>query len=433
MIIIFLLLSSFISAKNLSLYIGERHFIKAESIKKIVITDSNIIEAKQIAKDIVLKAKTIGEVKVKIIRNDNLSETLNVTVKHLISPQVSSINKLLKTVPGVKTKYLKNNAIIKVYGAVNNSKDYNLIGKLAKEYKFINTNVSLKQIDNQEDKIISDFLELGAYDIKINKVAGLYFIEASVRTEEIKEKIHIYIKRTLKKAKINIKIIPYQIDIDVKIIETTKDEAKNYGLELPTSMSLSRHTIMAQIDLETTLHFGKMKGKTKVLYNPSLTTSDGITANFHAGGSIPIKLDSQFSSDVVWKKYGVMLKFTPTFIRTNIIKLDISSEFSSLGGTTKDNNIPSVVTRKVETSVTVEEGKAIIISGLIQKMSEHSISGLPILSDIPLISAIFSKNTKSKTKTELLIVVTPHLRLRYDHRLINQELDELLIETIKSK
>lgn len=434
MLILFLVFfSSIIGAKDISLYIGEKYSLNAEKIKKIIITDSNIVEAKQISTKIILKAKTIGNVKVKIITNNKKSKTINISVIQLISPQVNSINKLLKTIKGVKTKYIKSNSLIKVYGFVDNIKDYKLISKLAKEYKFLSTSVRLQQIDNKEDKIISDFLELGAYDIHISKTAGIFFIEASVRTEEVKEKIHIYVQRTLKTAKINIKLIPYQVDIDVKIIETTKDEAKNYGLELPNSLSFSRHSIMSPLDLEATLHFGQMKGKTKVLYNPSLTTSDRNTANFHAGGSIPIKLDSQFSSEVIWKKYGVMLKFTPTFIRTNILKLDISSEFSSLGGTTKDNSIPSIVTRQVETSVTVEEGKAIVISGLIQKMSEHSVSGLPILSDIPLLSAIFSKNTKSKTKTELLIVVTPHLRLKYDDRLIDQELDALLIETIQKR
>ncbi|HOW16375.1 MAG TPA: type II and III secretion system protein, partial [bacterium] len=189
------------------------------------------------------------------------------------------------------------------------------------------------------------------------------------------------------------------------------------------------HTVLSNIQIDSVLHLYDGRGSAKILSNPSLSSNDGETADFHVGGSIPIKLSSRYSSTMDWKDYGVLLNFTPKVINEEIVELSISSQFSSLDDSNSKNETPSLLIRGVKTVVTMDSGRSVVISGLVSRINSKTTGGLPVISDIPVLSDIFANNSSSTNSTELAVIVTPSIRLNSEELFLDKKLESLLIET----
>jgi pilus assembly protein CpaC len=155
-------------------------------------------------------------------------------------------------------------------------------------------------------------------------------------------------------------------------------------------------------------------GLARVLAEPTLVTLTGQEARFLAGGEIPIPLASTFgSTSVQWRKFGIILQFTPTVIAGTSINLKLAAEVSDLdpnlavtiGGTT----IPGLTSRQSETTVRLGDGQSFAIAGLLSDQVRSQIDRVPLLGDIPILGALFRSTSFQKNETELLIVVTARL------------------------
>jgi Flp pilus assembly secretin CpaC len=289
----------------------------------------------------------------------------------------------------------------------------------------------------ENSKLTNVLLDMGLYGIGIKKTDSLMFISANARTKKQIENAEAYLKTNFSGSKLDLKIVPYQIDIDVKIVEMSNSMGRQMGLETPGEISLTRHTVLSQIEVDSILHLSESHGSAKLLSNPSLSANDGENASFHAGGAIPIRLSSRYSSNLEWKNYGVILNFTPRVINEDTVELSISSEFSSLdsqnsatGDGAGATSVPGFVIREVKTVVTMDSGRSVVISGLVNKSSSKANKGLPGISDIPVLSDIFSSNDVSSEDTELAIIVTASIRFRCEELFIDKKLEDLLVETL---
>jgi pilus assembly protein CpaC len=156
------------------------------------------------------------------------------------------------------------------------------------------------------------------------------------------------------------------------------------------------------------------RGLAKVLAEPTLVTLTGQEARFLAGGEIPIPLASTFGSvQVEWKKFGIILRFTPTVIAATTVNLKLAAEVSDLdpnlavtiGGTT----IPGLTSRQSETTVRLGDGQSFAIAGLLSDQVRSQIDRVPLLGSIPILGALFRSTSYQKNETELLVVVTARL------------------------
>ncbi len=156
------------------------------------------------------------------------------------------------------------------------------------------------------------------------------------------------------------------------------------------------------------------RGLAKILAEPSLVTLTGQEARFLAGGEIPIPLTSTFgSTQVEWKKFGIILRFTPTVIGATTINLKLAAEVSDLdpnlavtiGGTT----IPGLSSRQSETTVRLGDGQSFAIAGLLSDQVRSQIDRVPLLGSLPILGALFRSTSYQKNETELLVVVTARL------------------------
>ena len=158
----------------------------------------------------------------------------------------------------------------------------------------------------------------------------------------------------------------------------------------------------------------KQKGYFQSLAEPNLIAYNGQEASFLAGGEFPVPYVSGTNNNVSiqFKEFGVRLKFKPT-IAGDLIRLHVRPEVSSLdfnnGILLEGFRIPAITSRRAETEVELRDGQSFAIAGLINNETQNDTASLPILSQIPIIGALFKSNADRKERTELLVIVTPRL------------------------
>jgi pilus assembly protein CpaC len=161
-------------------------------------------------------------------------------------------------------------------------------------------------------------------------------------------------------------------------------------------------------DLET-------KGILQILAQPNLMATNGKEASFLVGGEFPVPIPQAGSAagaiTIQFKEFGIRLSFTPQITTHNTIKMHVKPEVSSidlanavvLAGFT----IPALSTRRMETDVELGEGQSFVIAGLLDDRVTENLSQMPGLSHLPILGALFKSRSLTKSKTELLVMVTP--------------------------
>jgi len=154
-----------------------------------------------------------------------------------------------------------------------------------------------------------------------------------------------------------------------------------------------------------------------VLSTPNILTSDNKEAEIIVGSNVPFQGSSTISSglsttSVERKDVGITLKIKPQISEGDYIRLDLSQEISAIGATiTVGNGATDRITtkRSAKTNIVVKDGETVVIGGLIQDQDEDVVNKIPFLGDIPGLGWLFKTKTKTKVKTNLMILLTPRI------------------------
>jgi pilus assembly protein CpaC len=145
-------------------------------------------------------------------------------------------------------------------------------------------------------------------------------------------------------------------------------------------------------------------------------TRNGTEANFLAGGEFPIPVlqgGALQGITIVFKEFGVRLKFLPVVQPDGAIRLKVQPEVSSLDFanalTVSGFLVPALSTRRAETEVDLRDGQSFAIAGLIDNRTREIGSKIPVLGDVPIIGTLFKSRSQRRDNTELLVMVTPRL------------------------
>ena len=178
--------------------------------------------------------------------------------------------------------------------------------------------------------------------------------------------------------------------------------------------------------VQATLRAMESAGVVRTLAEPNLTAISGESATFISGGEFPIPtgVTCQTTSSgaigncvqtISFKKFGISLNFTPVVLTEGRISLRVMTEVSEIsqdnaltggaGGTT----IPSIKTRRAETTLEIPSGGSMAMAGLIQDQTKQAINGLPGLSQLPVLGALFRSRDYANNQTELMVIVTPYI------------------------
>jgi len=188
----------------------------------------------------------------------------------------------------------------------------------------------------------------------------------------------------------------------------------NFTLNEGTPPSLFTVGTVARDALTASLQLLINRGKAKILAKPKLLAVSGAEASFLAGGELPYVVDTKLGSvNVQWKPYGVKLNVRPEIDAENNISASIRAEVSGLdtqnGLSINNTVIPAMRTRWAETTVYMKNASTMVIAGLISEENQKLTSGIPLLSDIPLLGELFRFTDNETTQSELVIFVTPTL------------------------
>lgn len=162
-----------------------------------------------------------------------------------------------------------------------------------------------------------------------------------------------------------------------------------------------------------------------VLSTPHVLASDGKVAKIEVGNEVPVITQTvstptssltaggtfSTSNSVQYRPTGILLEVKPSITASGQVTLSISQEVSSIGNSVSagGSEYPSFQKRKVTTDATVEDGRTIMLAGLIEDRGKGTVNGVPGLKDVPLFGSLFGTTRKTRDKTELLITITPYI------------------------
>jgi len=179
---------------------------------------------------------------------------------------------------------------------------------------------------------------------------------------------------------------------------------------------LAGSVVSGDYTIEAVLDALERRGVVTTLARPTLVALSGETANFFAGGEFPIPVSANEDEDsrrvtIEFKQFGVAVAFTPTVIG-DTINLNVAPEVSALdrnnGIRIGNTEIPALTTRRAQTTVELRDGQSFAIAGLIRRDFTDSVSGLPGISRMPVLGALFRSTRFERNETEVVIIVTAH-------------------------
>ena len=173
------------------------------------------------------------------------------------------------------------------------------------------------------------------------------------------------------------------------------------------------------LNLGATIQALQSKGLLQILAQPDVVTTDGKEAHFTVGGEFPVPVPQTGASagaiTVQFREFGIRLSFTPNTTPNGTLKLHVQPEVSTLdasnGIVLSGFNIPALSTRKVDTEVELSPGQSFVIAGLMDDRVTQNLSKVPGIGDLPLLGSLFRSHSKTRARTELIVVVTPEVRL----------------------
>jgi pilus assembly protein CpaC len=242
-----------------------------------------------------------------------------------------------------------------------------------------------------------------------------------------------------------------QVMLKVTVAEVQRDVIKQLGVDLSGSLNFGTAVVNVNQanpfpvtgaalvptngtgatikNFTTTLRAMERAGVVRTLAEPNLTAISGEAAAFVAGGEFPIPkgytcdpLTRQCSTSIDFKKFGITLNFTPVVLTEGRISLRVMTEVSEISS---DNSlqlaqqvsatvfntltIPSIKTRRAETTLEIPSGGSLAMAGLIQEQTKQAINGLPGLMQLPVLGPLFKSRDYVNRQTELMVLVTPYV------------------------
>lgn len=155
----------------------------------------------------------------------------------------------------------------------------------------------------------------------------------------------------------------------------------------------------------------------QILAEPNLVATNGKDASFLVGGEFPLPVVQGGAAvgavTIMFKEFGIRLTFKPEITGHNTIRMYVKPEVSTIdlanSVTLSGFTIPALATRRMETFIELGHGQTFVIAGLIDDRVTETLSRIPGLSHIPILGELFKSRMENRTKTELIVMVTPEI------------------------
>jgi general secretion pathway protein D len=228
-------------------------------------------------------------------------------------------------------------------------------------------------------------------------------------------------------------VLPRQAIIDARIFEVDLTDTFSFGVSANLQAASSgNHLTTGAIDATTgalsantfafvgntreillALTALQQKTKVRILEAPSVLALDSTMARIVVGAEIPypgtsfVAATGGATTSVQYRDTGISLIVIPRISASGSVTLDVAQEISAPGAPTTTG--PTFSKTSVATTLSVKDGETVAIAGLIRNSDNEAKSGIPFLTSIPILGSLFGHTNRTATRTELLILITPHV------------------------
>lgn len=379
--------SGFAATTNLTVEMGAnlRMSVKAP-IQRVAIGNPEIVDAKVIdRKELLLVGKAAGQTTL-IVWSEGISEALQYIVT--VSPPISRLESEYKKNPAyshIRVSYANKSVILN--GSVATAEDQRRAVELAKS--FFETITDDLQVD--QEQTVSVEVRFAAISVTTLKALGFDF-------------------RFLGGG--------FQLATTGPNSVSSFNFAPGSGLSVASGLPISEafNLLVAgpKSDFVGLLSALSRTSLAQILAEPTLVVKSGESAEFLAGGEIPIPVpEAQGAIGIEYRRYGIQLRVSATVLSPKRIALKIAPEVSdldfshaiSISGT----EVPAIATRSANTTVDMADGKSFILAGLMSSTQSNNEQRIPFLGNLPILGPFFKRVENTRERQELIIVVTPHL------------------------
>jgi len=286
-------------------------------------------------------------------------------------------------------------------------------------------------------------------DVRLSQANGSVVISGSAANAAVATQVQSVVEAAGFKT-VNMLTSPVsgadQVQLEVRVAEVNRNKLRDYGTSFLTNgatggyansgggpsqindsvigtatalMQPALNLLLFNRSLNTAamLKMLRTEGAFRELAEPNLIAMNNQQASFLAGGEFPVPVlqtgNGNQGITIVWKEYGIRLNFKPTIIDEDHIRLELEPEVSTIdfnnGVRFNGFVVPALRTRRAKTGVELRDGQSFALAGLLDNNETKTLSRIPIVSDIPVIGALFKSKSFEKKETELMFFVTAHM------------------------
>lgn len=271
--------------------------------------------------------------------------------------------------------------------------------------------------------------------------------------------------RKIESALKQLDIMPTQVHIEATILEVTLTEELTYGLSWYLSNNLGNgwrgvgeggapvssrpltssgttgtvsglaYSVYDSVgDLRAILNALASKSLVNILSSPTVTVLDNQPANIQVGQQQPVQSGTSVtdggvrSNSITYKDTGVVLDVTPSVNSGGMVTMTVKQSITDVGEIEAATGQRPFLNRDLSTKVAVRSGETAVLGGLIRENMSDGKAGVPVLRDLPILGNFFGSTSKTKNRTELLVMITPRvLRDEEELRSVTKELQQRIM------
>lgn len=403
-----ILISSYAIANphNLTLPLGTSQRLSLQGQSSVWIQDREILKAEVQGSQLVLRGSREGKTLLKVGNNSYAVQVLHPAK----TDSLEDLQKELKNFVGLSARVADGDLLIQ--GRMYRMKDWARLAEVARAREF-SYQMRADLSADLEEEAQSYFQTLFA-NAKLPPQTIIFQPSPEIRisaADFIFRKYQQLLKPfgiAVLKDENSLDIAP-TVKVQITVVEIKRTFSLRYGLDWSKSYSAQvlDTNKTSPLDLPFDVHAMESSGQGKILASPNILCRSGKEAEFLAGGEFPIKIVGYKSQDLVWKRYGILLKVKPKADAAGRMSLSIDTEITTLDPGMAVDNIPGLLTNRVSSHFDLTRPQTIALSGLLKSEDGESSSGLPLLSRLPVLGALFSSKDFREHRSELVIFVRP--------------------------
>lgn len=399
---------------------GASLLVSVNDIRKVTVTDPNVIDAKpdKDGQSVLISGLTEGSSELRIERLQGEDWTTNVVVRSDLTQMFNQIKELLSDIEGLEIKIVGNKIVLQ--GKILTKSDSDKVDKVIGAYSGVILNMSTFDTSGMSHAYEEAILqEIGLDTITARVIGDTVVLEGVVYSAADMKRAEEIARLKIPNVRNLLTVQEVMIETDVQFVEVTTDKNKDIGYNVLDTLQIngqSASTAGTGIKGFPTL-FGVSgsanakiqalvgSGTGKIVASPHLSTKSGEAGNFQSGGTKYFSISGNVGGSLQSVDYGVIVKVKPTMQGRDRILNEVTVEVSmpipdASGVLTLD---------KYSTACTAlcKVGESMVLSGMVQKIMSKNDSKTPLLGDVPLLSLFFSNKTADNQRKDFVIVVTP--------------------------